>query len=604
MRATLLLALLPALVGAQAPQAAPKPPYHLRVVLHVAPHRSLTPLFQEQLRRELGDRLRLALGPLAHVEVARNHELLRDIDTRGLKQVLDGYDRLGDQQLYFVLLSYAGGAHHLEARGHDGSTGQPAPLLRRASTYERGDVAELAAQLVEKDFAPVGTVSWQGDEPRLTLRGGALAARRVKAGAVFAVTRVVEQAGRVRAERVPFALLELLDVQADGACRVKYWHRFTRDEITADTAGSFRAVRLPTLSGPVRLRLLDDESFRPLDGMALRVSHPRLKKAEELATRYGLAASRGDYPHFAHVQVGSAERPLAQFAVPILDDHPVDCRIKVRPEAEALAPLEHRRDQWLRRVDDGVRLANFIAQRLQERLKQSLPAALAEGEQGLKTLSHEVQQLDSEHDELRALLRKLKTAPGLDLGEGVQSLEELRKRRGDLQAFVQRMVENIKADEETQRLQKLVEQARLLEAEADYDKAIELFKQVLASRADAKVKEHLGRLEKQWQLRGDEHARARKFIYETWPALEVGGLKQQLDKARASLQACKAAGDALTPLRLQRANAAHAAQLKRQRDALKLRQGQDNLNQLRALGELADELLRFHAEVAEAIREP
>src|SRR5438128_2194716 len=66
-----------------------KSPYQLRVVLQVAEHRMLTPLFQKQLEAELHSQLRLALGKLANVEVVRSHPLLPDIRAKGLQAVLD-----------------------------------------------------------------------------------------------------------------------------------------------------------------------------------------------------------------------------------------------------------------------------------------------------------------------------------------------------------------------------------------------------------------------------------------------------------------------------------------------------------------------------------
>src|SRR4051794_41287488 len=61
-----------------------KTPYRLRVVLQIAEHRALTPVFQQQLERELAGQLQLTYGPLARVEVVRVHPLLRDIRARGL----------------------------------------------------------------------------------------------------------------------------------------------------------------------------------------------------------------------------------------------------------------------------------------------------------------------------------------------------------------------------------------------------------------------------------------------------------------------------------------------------------------------------------------
>src|SRR5260370_42054304 len=54
-------------------------PYHLQIVLHIADNRFLTPIFQEQVERELRDHLQLTYGPLAKVEVVRHHPLLREV---------------------------------------------------------------------------------------------------------------------------------------------------------------------------------------------------------------------------------------------------------------------------------------------------------------------------------------------------------------------------------------------------------------------------------------------------------------------------------------------------------------------------------------------
>src|SRR5262245_46533437 len=68
---------------AQAPakgtESEAKTPYDVQVVLHIVENRFLTPLFQQQLQREIEDRLQLAFGPLAKVKTTRTHPLLGDI---------------------------------------------------------------------------------------------------------------------------------------------------------------------------------------------------------------------------------------------------------------------------------------------------------------------------------------------------------------------------------------------------------------------------------------------------------------------------------------------------------------------------------------------
>src|SRR5262245_38287619 len=80
-------------------------PYRLQIVLHIAENRFLTPVFQDQVERDLRDRLQLDLGALARVEIVRTHPLLRAIEARGLENALDGSDMLVDVKTHFVLIN-------------------------------------------------------------------------------------------------------------------------------------------------------------------------------------------------------------------------------------------------------------------------------------------------------------------------------------------------------------------------------------------------------------------------------------------------------------------------------------------------------------------
>jgi hypothetical protein len=583
-------------------------PYQLQVVLQLASHRSLTPLFQEQLQRELANHLRLALGALARVEVVRTHPLLGEIEARGLEQALDAWEQVSDRQVHFLLLSYTAGTYQLEARRHDGMTGQAAPLVRRATTSDRTAVAEIAAQLVERDFALIGTVtnvSPSGNEVQLTLKGGGLGTpleRWLKAGDVFAVSRVSEQGGRLRSARIPWAVLQAIDVPRDGVCRCRFWRRYVQDDLREMPGVTYRAVQMATIKGPLRVRLLDDVTYRPLDGIQLRVTRPGAKKAEELTTtRAGLARTQEEYNHLALVQAVAGDQALALLPVPILDERPVVCRIKVKPEAEALAPLEFRRDAWLRRIYDNIRLSAQRVEELNAQLGQSLDGALKKGQDGLKSMDDELGHLTTEGEELRRQARERTPPAQLDLREGDQRLNELRQRQKELQQFVGRVEQVLKeaGSAKTQRLHKLLERARLLEGEADFEQALTLYKAVLKEGGEqVKVRERLEQLAKEWQLKGEQHAEARRFIYQTWPMLDVAGLKDNLEKARQALAVCREAQDRLTPLKLQRSNAVHAANLKKQEDALQRQEGEDAQNQRRVLIQVAQGLQRLHGETA------
>jgi hypothetical protein len=607
-RLGLLMSLLA--LGSAAPARAAldpdsKAPYQLQVILAVAPHRSLTPLFQEQLQRDVGNQLRLALGALARVEMKAAHPLLPEIQARGLEQALDAWDEISDKQVHFVLLGYSAGTYQLEARRHDGMTGQAAPVVHRATTCDRAAVARLAAQLVEQDFALVGTVTGVGKEVHLTLQGGGLGLpldRWVRRGDVFALSQLTRTGKALRGTRLNWALLEVAEAPHDGVCRCRYWHRYPQDRLqTTPGVEGYRAVKLATTHAPLRVRLLDGAT--PLDGIQLRVTCPSTAKKTEVATnREGLAVTREEYSHFVLVQVLAGAKQLAQILVAILDDRPVVCRIKVHVGDDALAPLEFRRDAWLRRIYDELQVASVRVTNLNAQLNKSLESALQAGQAGLKNASAELADLTTEHAELLRQART-KTPPAkLDLAEGEQRLLELRQRHKELQAFVARVESVVKeaASEKTLRLHKLLERARLLEGEAEFEQAINTYREVLKASPDQpKVRAHLNRLQQAWKPLSEEHTKARQFIYQTWPTLDVNGLKDNLAKARAALAICRAAHDKLTPLKLQRTNAVHAGNLKKEQlDTLKRPESDDKNNQAKALTLVAEGLLRLHAETA------
>ena len=229
-----LLALLAATASVRATlDAEADKPYQFQVVLQVADNRCLTPLFQQELERALGDQLRKAFGKLANVHVERKHELLAAIAARGLELVLDGWDKLDGNQTHFVLLDFTGGQYRLQSRPYDGTTGQ-AGTVQRVTTGDRVLVPILAARLVERTLrqsarSPPSKRSGNQIDVQLTLAGGAVfgvpKAGWVEKGDVFAVSRVVVHGTEQRATRIAWALLQV-DALGDGVCHCRYWRRF------------------------------------------------------------------------------------------------------------------------------------------------------------------------------------------------------------------------------------------------------------------------------------------------------------------------------------------------------------------------------------------
>jgi hypothetical protein len=607
-RRAILALLVCAMPARAALDAEANRPYQLQVVLHIADNRALTPFFQQELERALGNHLRQTFGALAEVRVVRAHKLLPTIAARGLEQALADWDQAGETQSHFMLLDLRGGEYLLQCSSYDGMTGQAGAAVRRAATGDPALVPILAARLVERGFAPVGTVtsvtrSGTDIDVQLTLKGGGLGVpmgRWVKAGDVFAVSRVVkdERAPGIRASRIAWALLQVQEATAGGVCRCRYWRRFVGEDLrSAPGVLGYRALKLATTRESVRLRVLDEETQQPLDGTPVQVFRPGTKEKVEVTTnRDGLAVTREPFAHLAIVYL---PREGVRLPVELIAGRTAVCRVKVKGGSEAVLSLEIRRDAWLRRVYDDVAVAGDRIKGLLKAANQSLPAAEAAAREGLKDLDEELGHLTQEHAELMQLAREQKLPSArFDLSEGEQRLDELRKRREKLGEFIDRVAKLAKEKEENVALNQQIVQARLLEAQADYAQAIALYEKVVAARPkEEKLREHLDELKQGWQLHGEKHVAARKFVYDAWPKLDAAGLKQNLKTAREALATLKGVGDRLTAEKMRQANAVHVATLKKELDRLKQSNNPDSASRAKDLAKTAADLGQLHAEI-------
>src|SRR5262249_5098767 len=147
-------------------------PYKVQVVLRVAPNRLLTPIFKEQLRRDLQQGLQAALGAMGEVQVFdlgevpadKQEPLWKEVAAKGLQAGLDGPGKgTSDVKTHFVNVDYVDGQSEIQARQYDGRPGTATPAVRRERTPDRQFVARTAALLVDRDFGLVGTVMGGGD---------------------------------------------------------------------------------------------------------------------------------------------------------------------------------------------------------------------------------------------------------------------------------------------------------------------------------------------------------------------------------------------------------------------------------------------------------
>jgi hypothetical protein len=591
-----------------------KQPYRLQVVVHIAEHRPLaTPVFKDQVERALRNHLQAAYGKLAKVEVVRTHPRLKEVLAKGLQQALDGWDELSNQKTHFVLISFAKGRYEIQARQHDGFSGLASPVVRHIHTTDHHLVGLMAARLVDRDFGLAGTVtavdSLKGTVT-VALKGGAVEgvklSRWIRAGDVFAISRITKAGVKQRGTRLEWALLKVTGgPDAAGVCTCQYFHRYQEDKLEngPGTLG-YRCLKLTTVQGPLRLRLLDETGNSAVDkGTQVHVYHNAYQgEPRKLNTEADGWVPTGDesYANVAFVRVLSGKTVRAQIPVVLVDDRTVVCRVTVSPEAEAQGQLDLRRDRWVRRIYDSLRLATDRVRKLNELVGPSRAEALKRAQEGAKGLQADLSSLRQEQEALTEVAAKL---PGgkLDLSEGEQRLKELGEREVELAKFIGGLEKVLKEENDpaVQKLKGMLEQARLLETEAEYGHAIELYTKVLKESKDKqpKVEEKLKQIEEAWKPKNDAHAQARKFIYEEWPTLDPSGVRARLADARKAFEACRKVNDTLYPQKLLRVNIIHAAKIGERIEVLRKVDSEDNRTELKGLITAGQELKTLHEEV-------
>jgi tetratricopeptide (TPR) repeat protein len=565
MRCLLLVVVCSLALGAPASADDATKPYDFRVILRIEPHRLLTPTFQRQLHDELQDALQAAFGPLAQVDV-------QDANTAWLDPAtLDRHSETASAKRHFVEIAYVDGRYVIKARQHDGETGLASPVVREARTADRAFVGRLVTRFIEQDFGPVGTVvrfDKGTDRAVLALHGGALSPgdwpRRVPIGTVFAVSRV--EGSPPRGRPVESAYLVTVAEPKDGRVDCRFVYRY-QDQLADWSAVTYRALRLGTAAGPVRLRVVDRNGL-PQSGLQVRVSADGFRPTDAVrdqgAVRAGVFDTANAYDPIAFVLITSGDLKVAQVPVPVIDDRVTLVRMtaqaaggEARQQLELDARNAHQRLLDIRRrlSEQNSRLNGVIrSQRHQE--------ALVDVKKGLDLLDSELGALTAEIRRLRKDAARVESSAGPVLEQCDVFVKDIRKRRESLVQSQDRLEEAIK-DEKQQEPQRQSYLALLARADAqcedaDFEEAIKTLEQILQDHGELeKVRKRLTLLQEQWTIKTEEQRQARRFAYGPWAKLKtLDDVRTNLPKAREALDACKQVGDRLTALKLLNASTA------------------------------------------------
>jgi hypothetical protein len=570
---------------AQAPRPAEsdtKTPYELQVVLHLADNPSLTDVFSDSLQRELKDSLQADFGDLVHVHVVREHPYLKDVLEKGLANALKAVQGRDGIKTHFVLIDFNGVDYEIQTCQYDGITGQPNPVIvvdrdrtvivRKEKTRDREFVAKAAALLVERDFGLIASFpSWpQGktkpQDVRLEFKGGALAAldRWVKKGDVFAVVQVPN--GNGPSATIPNAIVQVQDSPKDGTCTGQLYWRY--EVLGGGGNVSYRCVKLGTVSGPLRLRVVKasgpNNTLGPADAaLELRRNgfsgeNQTVLKADTRAGYFDSAnpkldlGAKGIFDKVAFVSVveGAKAKASAEVPVPLLTDQPYLIKLTDKQDTNPIADLD--KIAWMRNVNDTFGALEYVIQDIQKLAGKEGTRAeiIKKGQEGLDRARDDHPRLLARRDEL---FKTPTAADARDLKEMNGRLNSIKKRIDELNNFLLTQQEIEKQEKDPERLEwkAKIEQGKLLEKDLEYGRAIALYEKVPEKFAPKDLKGHIAELHKLWDTDDEKYREARAFIYEVFPHLkDAVALQARLGDAFRAFEECKRVKDVIASQKL------------------------------------------------------
>lgn len=581
-------------------------PYRLTLVLHVDPHPLLTKDFVEDVQGEVRDALQRDLKGLCNVEVVDQHLLMAEILAKGWNVLDNRRFTVDDQKLHFLRISYDGGQYEIQGRQVDGSTALVSPL-RRVHTPDRLWVSRLAALTIAQDFGMVAQVGRVDIKTvQLFLKG--MGAKdpdsiKVQPGDVFAVAEVRQGPdGKPQGIPVADAYLVASDVRPTGEVTTRLFTRY-KDPIKAKPdrqSLGYRAIKLGTQRAPLQLRVVDAVTKEPLPGCGVKVYPsgfpPDSLQTEELTTNaQGRVRTKDTYKNVVFVKLSIAGVDRAEVPFPLLSDLPIEYPLTGSQEADALARLEYRNRQWVRQAREIAISMDAAAGELRDlQTKSGEKAAAARAKEFVARVSADIEQLKKDLDDVQ------QSGQGASQQVLTAVMARAKRQTDQLDSNLDTFRDFIKDIEDPTPARIALKKAKFEDKQAfNAPNAIAAYEESLkADKNQPEVAERLAKIKKAWELKGDAHTKARKFVDETWSAPETDGLEKALPEAKTSFQNLKAAGDFFTAYKLFKLNMEHMQRLTAQRDQIANSNAEDAQERVEAINKLGEAIQTFNEEVA------
>jgi hypothetical protein len=562
----LLLGTVPAVLSEEPKDLELNQPYQVTVVLDIAKHRLLTPVFRDQVKRELQDGLRTAFGELARVRVVEATEklpkelealapLLAQVRRDGLQGPLDKWKKTGPYKTHFVQIDYVDGQYEVQTRQHDGLTGQASPIVRKQQTSDRQFVARLATFQIDRDFGLVGEVK-PGAAPReatIKLKGAALTGsidRWVQRGDVFILIPFLGLPEQRNAEDV---LLVVDNIEMNKDCKCRVFDRYNKT--MKDNRGKYRCMRIATIKAPLRVELVQKSSGVRVPNMPVVIRRHGFEGEEGTAINMNFGAEgyvstekdklQGEFDRIAFLSIKLSPQVTAPVPVALVDDRPIKIKVIVR-QGDSGGLLAVTKELWETKAyetGDSIQVLFRDLKELDARSDQR-DKALKKAKEGLEYSRQARKDLGIDRGEL------LKLAAGkqpLDLAYGDGWIKFLDGSITRLEGYVTEQERILKEENDPKKLEflGLVQQAKLEEGRGEFDKALELYDKALkSSYANAVVQKAADTLRLRWEPKNEEHRRARLEL-EQWAAADLLAADGEMTRATDAFEVLRKNGDVL-----------------------------------------------------------
>ena len=575
--------------------------YPLRIVLQARPHPVLTPDFRHRLANDVRDALAAGLGPLASIEVIDLDDVPRDKWEPLWQQFADkGFAALDDPRelsgvkTHFLRIEYRDGTYQLEARQHDGFAGLASPLVRKSEVRTPDLASRSAVLLLDKDFGPTGTIEvidGRKDEVRVRIRGGRLGSldSYLQVGDVFAVV-AIRRLPRAATEPVrtatgkivqpapgstpppalqpvsrseapyDFTYLKVTEAPRDGICMCSVVTRYQDPFRARAGVVAYRCMKFTTTTAPLAIRLVGGDGKPHPTASPFRVWATALRFTTEpgpgdfLDSQAGVFRSSPDKPlsGVACVVVGGAAK-AERFPMLVLSPDPVTIKFELNEAAEEKAAYTRACVAVVNRAADAraaqAGCFDGVAKLIEGRRNSD---ALARATAGFRASDSAATSLSDDIQRLREDAHKSPEAAEMlnRVDQHVQALRDgnsiLAARIKDLEAVVKRET-GPAADAVVLNAERLNLQIQILMTNGNVDEALAVYEQLVTAVPDsAEIKARRDKLKAEWTPKSAEHAKARDYLFKTWPGLSsLAEYKAGLPEFRAAFEVCKANSDKL-----------------------------------------------------------